>query len=292
LKKASSIVIAAALITACMTAVALNVFFETGTSMLFLYIPGSLLYALLGYFSQATAISRLDYHQSGEGGIAFLATVLTAALLTERPLLIFIFIFLAMMFHNTIMEKILYRDNRDRFIYGTLINIVVIIITAYLVNTGTRGPEKHIHTALTGYLHTSDHSITRVIIYCLVILIFSVLFFLLKPELKAFSLGKEHCLGAGINYRAMSCLIPVFYNLVFSLVFITIGYMGGTALYFFQSQLRSGRMLSAMVMTVLYSQLLLLVLHFSGTNITVLISLCMSYTFTIILAARRRYVPV
>ncbi len=281
-----NLVIALLLLTAAVFA---NYIFDAGFVKIFLYVTGSL-YSLI--YIKINSIGyryNCDYIQSGEASIALLT--ITALLiwfsgsLTILIPVVILVIFLSDIFFN----RVLIKKGSEAFAAGIYINVFAALLIAFTLFKIPGFNRDLIGKVLLGYITSLNFPPLYLIIPAVLVLIAAFLYLSIKPELLLFSHGPGFFRSAGMNYRILRRIVTLFRSIVFTAAFLLAGIAGGTALYYHRPGRGIRYQLEFSMMTLAYTQMVLLLSLFYGKITASAVSVAASYIIYLLLMRRRIY---
>ncbi len=263
--------------------------------MLFDYHPAPLLClaGTLSYFCFSLLTPRdpdlnVDYHQSGESSLIFIILLALSLTVSNNGYLLLALSLPPLVLIEMYLHLIAGRSCREQHLIGLTHHILVLMIVLYLWQQDIiKSDQLKPLTAGYGSISSSVYLLIPLGLFATAGLLLAKV---LHPEISLFVLGSDYFPLAGLNYRPVRLVLILVRSLYLGLFFSFMGFLGGTAQFFFFLFRKTNpvfKFLSGLFLIMIYSQLLLMLNRFLHYGIILLIAMMISYLSNYYLIRRR-----
>lgn len=198
-----------------------------------LYLLVALLYGLLTK-PTITPKLRVGYIQTGAAAGSTLVIFFVLRFITSHISVIIIATLLSFMLINA-FSKALHRK-RDQVIVGMIINAVVIIFFVFFLLSDSTFHFAELAPMVTGYgLHLTEN-LYGILVLAILILLFLYLSLEFSSELSLLAQGSAYFETTGWSYRLFHRGLGFLGDLLFTIIFLLIGWLGGIGPYLGKSR--------------------------------------------------------
>ncbi len=267
----------------------INYTFHAGPVLLLLYSLGSLFYVIYIKINSIGYRYNSDYIQSGEASVALLAIIAVSSRLSENLSLLFPAVVLIVFLSDIFFNRVLIKKGSEACTAGIYINIFSAVLLVFSVFKIPGFNSSLITKVLLGYLTLPNPEPLFLVIPATLALLSALLYLILKPELLLFSHGPAYFRSVRINYTGLRLIVTFFRSVVFTAAFFLTGIAGGTALYYHRPGKEGLYQLEFIMITLAYTQLIVMVSLFYGKVPASALSIAASYILYLLLMRRRIY---
>ena len=267
--------------------IAISVSFFQNIILLLPLVTGLLFYLIYIQNTNIESIFGGDYLQTGEGFLAVIAFFISIHYLYDKFNGTLLFSFILIFLYQILLRLLTDPKKKDDFLYGTIINIIVIGTFSFIILNDTTFDSTLLMHIIWGFGQYTTISISLIIALNLFLVLILILMFIFKPYTLLFSHGESFFRETGYRDK----IIKIIFIMVRAVaLFGTIFFLGlKIAFGLYILSLIRGR--ANFVITVLILFLLLLLLSIIETYIdqfwiTTVIAL-MSYVFFSYISKKR-----
>jgi hypothetical protein len=267
----------------------INFFSGAGLIILLFYSLGSLFYVIYIKINSIGYRYDSDYIQTGEASAALLAIIAASSWLSGNLFLLFPAVILIVLLSDIFFNRVLIKKGSEAFTAGIYINIFSAALLAFSTYKIPGFDRELIVKVLFGYITTMTPEPLFLITSSALALLSALLYFTLKPELVLFSHGPTYFRSARMDYTCLRVIVTLLRSIVFSAAFLLAGIAGGAALYFHRPGKGVLYQFEFIMITLTYTQVVLMVSLLSGREPAALLSIATSYIVYLYLKRKRIY---
>jgi hypothetical protein len=222
------------------------------------YLAGALFYLLFFRIRVVDSSRGVDYLQSGEGAVGALVLLLVTRFVTSSPWIAGALVAAAMALYELYIHHSLALNRRELSFSGLLMLLLFLALAFFLLRFDPISSGDTLRPLLLGYwsgLLPGPGALAGIAAAGLALYLFARLAW---PQIALLSFGRLYFDGAGYDYSATRVIALVSKGVLVSLVFLLLGWLGGTASYLALSGRRGGVLsdMALLVFAALYTQIL------------------------------------
>lgn len=222
------------------------------------YLSGALFYLLFFRIRVVDSSRGVDYLQSGEAAVGALILLLVTRFVTPNPWIAGALVAAAMVLYELYIHHSLALNRRELSFNGLLMLFLFLALAFFLLRFDPFSTRDALRPLLLGYwsgLMPGPGALAGIAAAGLALYLFTRLAW---PQIALLSFGRPYFDGAGYNHTVMRVIALASKGVLVSLVFLLLGWLGGTASYCALSGRRGGVLsdMTLLFFAALYTQIL------------------------------------